>query len=328
MLITLVLLFLGLYILIKGSDLLVDGASAVAKKFNVAPMIIGLTIIAFGTSAPELLVSIVSSSQGANDLALGNIFGSNIANFLLILGVTSIISPINIPHNTIWKEIPFTLLGAVVVTILGIRNQIDGLELGSIDLNSVETINTIGISGGLILSLFFVIFMYYTFSISKNNSDDAPEIKLMSITQSIVYIVLGLTFLASGSYLLVNNAVNIASQLGLAQGFIGLTIVALGTSLPELVTSIAAARKGHSELAVGNVVGSNIFNIFFILGVTSLINPIPITGQNLADILTLLAVTVFMFILIFIFTARKVGKIEGYLMLGAYGLYLYYIFIR
>ena len=328
MLITFALLILGLYILIKGSDLLVDGASSIAKKFNVAPMIIGLTIIAFGTSAPELLVSIVSSTQGANDLALGNIFGSNIANFLLILGVTATISPIYIPHNTIWKEIPFTLLGAIVVTVLGIRNQIDRLELGSIDLNSIETINTIGISGGLILLLFFVIFMYYTFSISKNNSEDEPEIKLMSTTQSIIYIVLGLVFLASGSYLLVNNAVNIASQLGLAQGFIGLTIVALGTSLPELVTSIAAARKGQSELAVGNVVGSNIFNIFLILGITSLVSPIPITGQNLADILTLLAVTIFMFILIFIFTARRVGKIEGYLMLGAYGLYLYYIFIR
>ena len=328
MLITFVLLSLGLYILIKGSDLLVDGASAVAKKFNVAPMIIGLTIIAFGTSAPELLVSIVSSTQGANDLALGNIFGSNIANFLLILGVTATISPINIPHNTIWKEIPFTLLGAVVVTVLGIREQIDDLNLNSINLNSTDTINTIGISSGLILLLFFVIFMYYTFSISKDNSKDEPEIKLMPITQSITYIVLGLTFLASGSYLLVNNAVNIANQLGLAQGFIGLTIVALGTSLPELVTSIAAARKGQSELAVGNVVGSNILNIFFILGVTSLINPIPITGQNLADILTLLAVTIFMFILIFIFTARRVGKIKGYLMLGAYGFYLYYIFIR
>jgi len=328
MLITFVLLSLGLYILIKGSDLLVDGASAVAKKFNVAPMIIGMTIIAFGTSAPELLVSIVSSTQGANDLALGNIFGSNIANFLLILGVTATISPINIPHNTIWKEIPFTLLGAVVVTVLGIREQIDDLNLNSINLNSTDTINTIGISSGLILLLFFVIFMYYTFSISKDNSKDEPEIKLMPITQSITYIVLGLTFLASGSYLLVNNAVNIANQLGLAQGFIGLTIVALGTSLPELVTSIAAARKGQSELAVGNVVGSNILNIFFILGVTSLINPIPITGQNLADILTLLAVTIFMFILIFIFTARRVGKIKGYLMLGAYGFYLYYIFIR
>jgi len=328
MLITFVLLILGLYILIKGSDLLVDGASAVAKKLNVTPMIIGLTIIAFGTSAPELLVSIVSSTQGANDLALGNIFGSNIANFLLILGITATISPINIPHSTIWKEIPFTLLGAVVLTILGIRNQIDSLELGAINLNSIETINTIGISGGLILLLFFVIFMYYTFSLNKDNSEDEPEIKLMSITQSIIYIVLGLAFLASGSYLLVNNAVNIAGQLGLAQGFIGLTIVALGTSLPELVTSIAAARKGQSELAVGNVVGSNIFNIFLILGITSLVSPIPITGQNLADILTLLAVTIFMFILIFIFTARRVGKIEGYLMLGAYGLYLYYIFIR
>lgn len=328
MLLTFVFLIIGLYILIRGADLLVDGAAALAKKFNIAPMIIGLTIIAFGTSAPELLVSIISSSQGANDLALGNIFGSNIANILLILGITATINPIHIPHNTIWKEIPFTLLGAVVVTILGVREQIDGFELNSINLNSTDTINTIGMSGGFILLLFFVIFMYYTFSISKNTKDDAPEIQSLTIPKSIIFIILGLIFLSSGSYLLVENAVKIASELGLAQGLIGLTIVALGTSLPELVTSINAARKGQSELAVGNVVGSNIFNIFFILGVTSLINPIPITGQNLADILTLLAVTIFMFILIFIFTTRRVGKTEGYLMLGTYGLYLYYIFIR
>lgn len=328
MLLTFIFLIIGLYILLRGADLLVDGAASLAKKFNIAPMIIGLTIIAFGTSAPELLVSIVSSTRGANDLALGNIFGSNIANILLILGVTATISPIHIPHNTIWKEIPFTLLGAVVVTILGIREQIDGFELNSINLNSTDTINTIGVSGGMILLLFFVIFMYYTFSISKNSQDEITEIRSLPIKKSILFIIVGLAGLAIGSYLLVENAVNIASELGLAQGFIGLTIVALGTSLPELVTSVNAARKGHSELAVGNVVGSNIFNIFLILGLTSIINPIPITGQNLADILALLAVTVFMFILIFIFTARKVGKIEGYMMLGTYGFYLYYIFIR
>lgn len=328
MLLTLAFLIIGLYILIRGADLLVDGAASLAKKFNVAPMIIGLTIIAFGTSAPELLVSIVSSTRGANDLALGNIFGSNIANVLLILGVTATINPIHIPHNTIWKEIPFTLLGAVVVTILGIREQIDGFELNSINLNSSDTINTIGMSGGIILLLFFVIFMYYTFSISNNTKDEEPEIQSLTIPKSIIFIILGLVFLSSGSYLLVENAVKIASELGLAQGFIGLTIVALGTSLPELVTSVNAARKGQSELAVGNVVGSNIFNIFLILGVTSLINPIPITGQNLADILTLLGSTILMFGLIFIFTARKVGKVEGYMMLGTYGFYLYYIFIR
>jgi len=328
MLLTLGFLIIGLYILIRLADLLVDGAASLAKKFNVAPMIIGLTIIAFGTSAPELLVSIVSSTRGANDLALGNIFGSNIANVLLILGVTATISPIHIPHNTIWKEIPFTLLGAVVVTILGIREQIDGFELNSINLNSTDTISTIGISGGLILLLFFVIFMYYTFSISNNAKDEEPEIQSLTIPKSIIFIILGLVFLSSGSYLLVENAVNIANELGLAQGFIGLTIVALGTSLPELVTSVNAARKNQSELAVGNVVGSNIFNIFLILGITSLIHPIPITGQNLADILTLLGSTILMFGLIFIFTARKVGKIEGYMMLGTYGFYLYYIFIR
>lgn len=328
MLLTFVFLIIGLYILIRGADLLVDGAASLAKKFNVAPMIIGLTIIAFGTSAPELLVSIVSSTRGANDLALGNIFGSNIANILLILGVTATISPIHIPHSTVWKEIPFTILGALVVTILGIREQIDGFELNSINLNSTDTINTIGMSGGIILLLFFVIFMYYTFSISNNTKDAEPDIQSLTIPKSIIFIILGLVFLSSGSYLLVENAVKIASELGLAQGFIGLTIVALGTSLPELVTSVNAARKGQSELAVGNVVGSNIFNIFFILGITSLINPIPITGQNLADILTLLAVTVFMFVLIFIFTARKVAKVEGYMMLGTYGFYLYYIFIR
>ncbi|MEY3470875.1 MAG: hypothetical protein RLZZ223_225 [Candidatus Parcubacteria bacterium] len=328
MIVVFLLFTLGLFILIKGSDLLVDGASSLAQSFNISTIAIGLTIVAFGTSAPELLVAIVSSTKGANDLALGNIFGSNIANILLILGASAIISPIHIPHNTIWKEIPFTLLGAVVVTILGIREQIDGFELSSINLNSTDTINTISVSGGMILLLFFAIFMYYTFSISKNSQDEITKIRSLPIKKSILFIIVGLAGLAIGSYLLVENAVNIASELGLAQGFIGLTIVALGTSLPELVTSVNAARKGHSELAVGNVVGSNIFNIFLILGLTSIINPIPITGQNLADILALLAVTIFMFILIFIFTARKVGKLEGYLMLVVYGVYLYYIFIR
>lgn len=328
MLITIVLFIVGLVILIKSADWLVEGASSLALKFRINPMVIGLTVVAFGTSAPELVVSITSALNGNTGVAFGNIVGSNIANILLILGISAIIAPLAVSKNTVWKEVPMSFLGAVVLTILGIQNILDGTSSQFFSLTSPEIIGSLTFSNGLILLSFFIIFMYYTFGIAKVTGNESPDIKNISLTKSIIFVVIGLTGLIIGSKLLVDSAIQIAQAFGVSDLFIGLTVVAIGTSIPELVTSIVAALRKKVELAVGNVVGSNIFNIFLILGTTSLVSDIPITGQGLSDILFLFLATLFLFISFFIFKKGIIGKIEGIIMVLLYIGYIGFLVVR
>lgn len=322
MVLNLILLIVGLAALIKSANWLVDGASSIALKLKINPIVIGLTIVAFGTSAPELVVSVTSALSGNTGVAFGNVVGSNIANILLILGISACITPLSVQRNTVWKEIPMSFLGALVMTILGIQTILDSHFQNKLSVVSSEVIGSLTLSNGLILLLFFVIFLYYTFGIAKNNEGDSPEIKALSLKKSIFILILGLIGLMLGSKVLVDNAVSIARIVGVSDTFIGLTIVAVGTSLPELVTSVVAAMKRRMELAIGNVVGSNIFNIFFILGTTSLIREIPLTAQNFTDIIVLFIATLLLFLSLFVPKKGTIGRFEGIVMLVMYFSYV------
>lgn len=333
---TLVLFFaffsLGLFILVKGADYLVEGASSVAYRFKISTIVIGLTIVAFGTSAPELVVSVTSALRKSTDIALGNVVGSNLFNILGILGVSSLLYPLSVKKNTVWKEIPMSFLGAVMLLILGIGSIIDNQNWQQVDFLDKETkLGYLGVSAGLVLLSFFVIFMYYTFGIAKIEGEKELEqenIKEIPFWKSFLFIFVGLASLFVGGRLAVDNAVRIASLLGLSERLIGLTIVAVGTSLPELVTSVVASSKQKADIVIGNVVGSNIFNIFMILGLTALVNPIPIYGQNLLDILILILVSTFLFAAIFVLQKYRLSKIEGTAMILLYVAYTAFLMWR
>jgi cation:H+ antiporter len=273
---TYILLVIGFVFLIKGADLLVDGASSVARKLHISNLVIGLTIVAFGTSAPELFVNLYASIQGTTDIAIGNIIGSNIVNMLFILGIAAIIYPLTVTKGTVWKEIPLSLLAAVLVFIMANDVLFDGMSA-----NILTRID------GLVLIAFFIIFLYYTFGIAKTQGDNSPTdtVAVHSGWKSTGMILLGLVGLVIGGHWIVGSATTIALNLGLSQALIGLTIVAIGTSLPELATSAVAAYKKNSDIAIGNVVGSNIFNIFWILGISAVIHPLPLTSLLNFDIL-------------------------------------------
>lgn len=328
MILAVILFLIGLGVLLLGARWLVDGASAVAFRLRVAPIVIGLTIVAFGTSAPELVSSVIGALRGSTGLALGNAIGSNIMNILVILGISAIIYPLRVSPNTVWKEIPMSFLGAVVLTILGLQTAIDRGDLSGILFRRDVQVGEITFSNGLILLSFFIIFLYYTFGIAKVKSRDHYEIKELSYGKSALFIVLGIVGLGFGSTLLVDNAVTIAKVFGVSDTLIGLTIVAIGTSMPELITSVIAALKKQTDIAVGNIIGSNIFNIFFILGTTALVGTIPIVSKNIFDILVLFTATLFIFVSGFIFRRHKIDKPEGIVMLSSYFVYLAYIIWR
>jgi len=328
MILSILLFIVGLVILIKAANLLVDGASSLALKFNISPLVIGLTVVAFGTSAPELVVSVTSAASGNTGIAFGNIVGSNIANILLILGISALVTPLSVTRNTIWKDIPMSFLGAVVLVILGFQNMIDTHRFQSFLVNQESIVGSLTFSNGLVLLLFFIIFIYYTFGIAKVTENEKSTVTQSPLSKSILLILAGLIGLVFGSKLLVDNAVILAKIIGVSDQFIGLTLVAVGTSVPELVTSIVAAKKKKVELAVGNVIGSNIFNIFLILGVTALISDIPINGQSLIDILVLFVATLILFVSFFIMHRRVIGKIEGCFMLLTYFAYIGFLVIR
>lgn len=312
----------------KSANWLVSGASSVASKLKVSPMVIGLTVVAFGTSAPELTVSLTSAISGNTNVALGNIIGSNIANILLILGLSAIIYPLTVHKNTVWKEIPMSFLGALVLFILGLQNVIDYGNLSNLPLSGTEIVGSVTRSNGLILLGFFIIFLYYTYGIAKAVTSDVPEIKTNSTRISLVLIISGLLGLMLGSKLLVENGISLAKILGVSDVLIGLTLVAVGTSLPELVTSVVAAMRKQVDIAVGNVVGSNIFNIFFILGTTALVSELPLPAVNVADIFVLFATTILLFFFLFIRKKHMITRLEGGMMVGSYLLYLGFIIYR
>ena len=267
------LFFIGFVFLIKGADLLVDGAGSLAKRLGVSDLIIGLTIVSFGTSAPELTVNIIASLKGASDVGIGNIIGSNIANILLILGVAAMIYPLKIKRELTWKEIPLNFLAVFVLFLLANDVLLDG-----------EPFSILSRIDGLVLMSFFAIFLYYTAQLAFTEKTGIEKGPSRPLWLSLVMVLVGAIGLAYGGQWVVDGATTIARLLGLSESFIGLTIVAIGTSLPELATSAIAAYKHNTDIAVGNVVGSNIFNIFWVLGLSAVIRPLPVNMEINTDI--------------------------------------------
>ena len=316
---TYILLLVGFVLLIKGASLLVDGASTLARKLNISSLVIGLTIVSFGTSAPELFVNLFASWNGTADIAIGNIVGSNIVNTLLILGIASVIYPLTVSKGTVWKEIPLSLLAACLLLIMANDTLLDG-----------ATVNALTKSEGLALISFFVIFLYYTFGIAQNNSEEdaSPSTPENSVWKSVGMIALGLFGLVLGGQWIVNSATTIASIFGLSDALIGLTIVAIGTSLPELATSAIAAYKKNSDIAVGNVVGSNIFNIFWILGLSSTIKPLPFKPELNFDLLVVMAASALLFVWMFLGKKQTLERWQGVIFILLYVTYVAYIVVR
>lgn len=317
MILSLVLLLVGFVALIFGADKMVEGASALATKYGIPPIVIGLTIVAFGTSAPELVVNVFASINNSSEMVLGNVLGSNIFNVLGILGICAIIYPLSVKSNTTWIEIPLSFLAAIAVLVITQDLWLDG-----------SVANFISRGDGIILLLFFSIFMVYniTVSLSPQESDES-EVLNMPLRKSLLWIVLGLGGLVIGGKLIVDNAVSIAEGFGLSQRIIGLTIVSIGTSLPELATSVAAVRKRKLDIAIGNVVGSNIFNIFFVLGISALVTPFEINQNSLVDILLNVLAGLLLFIFVFTGKGRRLDRWEGIVFLLLYGFYMAYLLV-
>ncbi|TVQ87518.1 MAG: sodium:calcium antiporter [Bacteroidetes bacterium] len=270
-----VLFIIGFVFLIYGANFLVDGAASLAKKYNISNIVIGLTIVALGTSSPELVVNLIASFKGSEDVALGNIMGSNISNIFLILGVSALIFPLTVNNNTYRKEIPLALLAALVLGIAANDAIIDGHGLSFITR-----------SDGLILIAFFLLFMHYAFSIARLTQPEDYQIKVYSVVKSWLMIVTGIAGLVLGGKWIVDGAVIIAASLGMSEALISLTIIAIGTSLPELATCVVAALKKNPDIVIGNVIGSNIFNVFFVLGISAVIKPLPFNPVLNFDVIT------------------------------------------
>ena len=311
-------LFIGFLILVKGADYFVEGASELATALRIPPLLIGLTIVAFGTSAPEAAVSISAAIKGTGDLAVGNVVGSNLFNVVFILGITALIQPLIVERQTIKKEIPFALLGSVVLLVL----------IADPFLMGTKAVLTKG--DGLILLTYFSIFLYYILEVAKNSREkfelDDLEPGPVKVGKYTLFTLGGLAAIIFGGDMVVKNAIEIALSLGMSETLVGLTIVAVGTSLPELITSVTAALKNKSEIAVGNIVGSNIFNIFFVLGASSVIHPILVDSRILVDAVFMIATTIIL--LVFSLTHSKITRGEGGAFMLMYAGYMAYILIR
>lgn len=315
MIIYILLLIVGFILLIKGADLFVDGASSLAENFKIPKMVIALTIVAFGTSAPELAVSIGAISKGSSEMVLGNVVGSNILNILLILGISSLFCDIGVKDDTVHKEIPFTILFSTLLMVLCFDNMFDK-----------KTINMIARTDGLVIILFFIIFIYYLVTVMKNRKKDEVTKPKYNIFLSIFLLLIGLAGIVFGSNFVVDNASSIAKTLGVSDKMIALTIVALGTSLPELVTSVAASRKGENDIAIGNIIGSNIFNIGVVIGLPAFIfNSVSATSFNYIDMFTMIISAVILYL--FTLKDHKLKKKQGILMLLMFVIYYSYVVI-
>ncbi|WP_096155581.1 MULTISPECIES: calcium/sodium antiporter [Bacillus] len=314
-----IILIVGFALLIKGADLFVKGASNIATNLRVSPLLIGLTIVAFGTSSPEATVSIVAAFEGSAGVALGNVIGSNIFNITFVVGLTALLNPLKVESETIRKEIPFTLLASVALLIL-----ISDRFLQSLSDNLITR------SDGIILLLFFAVFLYYVFEVArKSRKEGLVELDQREITPWKINIFLtlgGLAAIIFGGDLVVNSATKIATTFGMSETLVGLTIVAVGTSLPELITSVTAAIKKESEIALGNIVGSNIFNILFVLGSASTISPLLVESKIFIDILFMIVLT--LVLLVFSRTNYRIGKYEGTILAIGYIFYVIYIILR
>ena len=308
MIVQIILLALGFVMLVKGADWFVDGASGIAEKFHIPQLIIGLTIVAMGTSAPEAAVSISAAIKGNADITIGNIVGSNILNILIILGLSSVITALAVAKSTVKFEIP------IMIAITGLL-LVQGLD------------GTISLIDGIILVAAFIGYLTYLFVMAKRdpNMADAPAPQNKPLWQALLFTVIGLVLIVWGSNVAVDAASAIARLLGLSERFIGLTIVALGTSLPELFTSVAAARKGNADIAIGNIVGSNIFNILFVVGLSSLIIPVPFAAGFIVDSGVAIAAAV---LLLLCCLGKKLVRWHGVVMLLGYGAYFAWLLMK
>jgi cation:H+ antiporter len=308
----LILLISGFIPLIFGAGLLVDSSSSLAKKLNIPNIVIGLTIVAFGTSAPELVVNVFSSLDHNSDITLGNVMGSNIFNILCILGISALIFPLKVKSNTTWIEIPMCLLSAIVVMILANDIFLDGADRSL--LTRTE---------GLVLLAFFLIFIGYNIQMMRTGSySEIVPVKEMTVLKAVLFIVLGLAGLVAGGKIIVVFATKFATELGISQRIIALTIVSVGTSLPELATSAMAAKKKNVDIAIGNIVGSNIFNAFYILGTSATIYPVATQDLSNFDMTVNIVASLLLFVFIFTGKDRKIEKIEGAILLLLYISYL------
>lgn len=319
MIIDIILLIVGLVLILGGANYLTDGAAAVARRFGMSDLMVGLTIVAFGTSAPELTISMMSAIDGNTGIAIGNVVGSNIFNTLIIIGAVAVARPIKITGGIMSKEIPLVVLSAAALLAMGSSKWLDG------------TTPIISRVDGILLLLFFAIFMRYIFSQSKQKmpetSENSNETKPVqtALWKSVIFIIGGLAALIYGGDLFVDKASAIASSLGVSDAIIGLTIVAMGTSLPELATSLTAAIKGNSGIAIGNVIGSNIFNIFLVLGCSATIRPLPFGAISEIDLLVLFASCVLFWIFGWFFGNRTINRAEGGLLVAGYIAYMIYL---
>ncbi len=312
-----VILIIGFFFLIKGADLFVDGASSIARKFNIAPMVIGLTIVAMGTSAPEAAVSITSSLAGQNDMSVANVVGSNFFNILIVLGVSSILSKLPVEDNTKKQDLPFLIIMNLLLLIFAFNLNISRIE-------------------GLIFLILFSYFLYFTVTSAKKISSDLDketattyELENNSSTsfgKTMLFSFIGIVGIVIGGDMVVNAATDIATSFGMSANLVGLTIVAVGTSLPEFVTSVIAIKKGETEIAIGNVIGSNIFNILLVLGLASTISPINISLFALTDIVFMVLITILLYS--FIKKSNSLNKFHGITLVLMYFAYMTYTIIR
>lgn len=315
MLLQTVILILGFVVLIKGADIFVDGASGIAENFKLSKILIGLTIVAFGTSAPEFAVSVKSITSGSGDIVLGNVIGSNILNILLILGCSALFHSLNVKNNTVKKELPITMLFTLLFSVLLSDSLFDK-----------GAINTFTRGDGIVLLLFFCVFIYYLISVARNKVDKDEDKNLMKLPKAIAFTIIGIISIVLGSNLVVDSASKIAAIMGVSERIIALTIVALGTSLPELVTSVTATRKGEYDIAIGNVVGSNIFNIGMVIGIpVSLFGGIGVVSFSYIDLLVMITAAVLLFM--FSFKDYKISRKEGIIFLLLFATYYSYVLL-
>ncbi len=309
----------GFALLIKGADFLIKGATKIAYRYHVSDIVIGLTIVSLGTSLPELIINLFASFKGNAPIAIGNIFGSNVANVLLILGLSAIFNPLPLKKNTIYSEIPFAIIAALLVGFLA-----------NAAFSDTETHLIIDRADGAILMFFFLMFMLYIFKIARKNNEEAQFARIdeSSLKKPVGFIIFGMVMLFFGGEWVVNGASKIASDMGLSQEFIGLTIVALGTSLPELVTSVIAAKNKSVDIAVGNVIGSNIFNLLWVLGISALIKPLPFDVINNIDILVMVFSTTIIILALGLDGKNRINRFSGIIFILLYATYIYYLFIR
>ena len=307
----------GLVLILVGSDWLVEGASGVARKYGISEFIIGMTIVGIGTSMPELVSSLISAIQGHGDMALGNVTGSNICNILLILGVTALISPINYTRSNIRKDIPFAILVSLFLMVM--LYNCFGLfgEMGTPGISRVDA---------LYLLLIFAVFMIDSFKSAKNGAEEEDaSVKPMPMGKAIIYVLLGLAGLIFGGQVFVDHTVSLAERFHVSEAFISITLMAVGTSLPELATCVVAAMKGKNQLALGNVIGSNIFNIALIIGTSAAISPFEIQSISTVDMGMVIVVVVLLWLAAFTFKKKKLDRVEGVIFLLAYIAYITYL---